>query len=183
MLSQQAELADYDIQRDCSLVRPHLRQIVSFHPPVFRWAHEEKAFWEEFGRIQKEAGIPLEYRENHKHTDACHVYGFHDLRPAFVTLNAETLTADALQSLMQHRSYLTTQRYINMARQLTRAVDGLHVPEALRAAKYGGGGVVQSILSRWYSNAAIRLFWSALFTAFFSSGTQSRKPPFTKRRS
>lgn len=108
---------------------------MSFNPLVFRWAHEEKALWEEFGRIQKKAGIRLECRQNHKHTDACHVYGFHDLRQAFATMNAETLTADALQALMQHRSYLTTQRDINMARQLNRAVDGLN---AIRAP--GGEG-------------------------------------------
>ena len=29
-------------------------------------------------------------------------------------MNADRLSADALQSLMQHRAYQTTQRYINM---------------------------------------------------------------------
>jgi len=41
----------------------------------------------------------------------------------------------ALQKLMRHKSYLTTQRYINMADQLTTAVSVLHVPEKLRKAQ------------------------------------------------
>jgi len=49
-------------------------------------------------------------------------------------MNAATLSADALQSLMQHRDYQTTQRYINLARQLNPAVANLYVPEFLRAA-------------------------------------------------
>jgi integrase len=56
-------------------------------------------------------------------------YGFHDLRRAFATMNAATLTPDALQALMQHKDYQTTQRYINMARQLKPAVENLYVPK------------------------------------------------------
>lgn len=51
-----------------------------------------------------------------------------------LTTHAETLTADALQALMRHKSYQTTQRYINMARQLNRAVDALHVPDVRKNA-------------------------------------------------
>ena len=61
-------------------------------------------------------------------------YGFHDFRRAFATMNAATRSADALQSLMQHRDYQTTQRYINLARQLNPAVANLYVPKFLRAA-------------------------------------------------
>ena len=50
----------------------------------------------------------------------------------FATMNADRLTGDALQALMRHKSYQTTQRYINMTRQLDQAVQGLHVPEVLR---------------------------------------------------
>src|SRR5712692_8587995 len=57
----------------------------------------------------------------------CHVYGFHDLRRAFVTLNAEKLTPDALQALMRHKSYQKTQVYINLAQQMDAAVASLHV--------------------------------------------------------
>jgi hypothetical protein len=48
------------------------------------------------------------------------------------------LTADALQKLMRHKSYQTTQRYINMASQLDEAVAQLHVPEVLKE-KSGAG--------------------------------------------
>jgi len=60
-----------------------------------------------------------------------YLYGFHDLRRAFATVNTETLTTDSLQALMRHKSYITTQRYINMAHQLIRSMDGLHVPAVL----------------------------------------------------
>ncbi len=36
------------------------------------------------------------------------------------------------RSLMRHKSYTTTQKYINMARQMDAAVASLHVPEVLR---------------------------------------------------
>lgn len=75
--------------------------------------------------------INLPCREKREHNDACYLYGFHDLRCAFATQNALRLTPDALQALMRHKSYLTTKRYINMARQLDGAVEQLHVPEFL----------------------------------------------------
>jgi hypothetical protein len=49
-------------------------------------------------------------------------------------MNADKLTPDALQALMRHKSYQTTQFYINMTRQMDAAVAGLHVPEVLRGA-------------------------------------------------
>jgi site-specific recombinase XerD len=49
-------------------------------------------------------------------------------------MNADKLTPDALQALMRHKSYSTTQVYVNMARQMGAAVAGLHVPELLRSA-------------------------------------------------
>jgi len=33
---------------------------------------------------------------------------------------------------MRHKSYTTTKRYINMARQIDAAVDKLYVPDFLR---------------------------------------------------
>jgi hypothetical protein len=48
-------------------------------------------------------------------------------------MNAARLTPDSLQAMMRHRSYQTTQLYINMTRQLEEAVRQLHVPEILRA--------------------------------------------------
>ncbi len=59
-------------------------------------------------------------------------YGFHDLRRAFATMNADELTPDTLQALLGHKSYQTTQRYINTARQMDAAVASLHVPEVLK---------------------------------------------------
>ena len=46
--------------------------------------------------------------------------------------DAETLTGDALHAFMRHKSYQTTQRHINLASQLNRAVEAIHVPDVLR---------------------------------------------------
>jgi integrase len=109
-----------------------LRLRCTFSPVVFPWHHNERTLYVEFAHIQEVAGIRLACLEEHKHTRYCHVYGFHSLRRAFATMNADELSADQLQKLMQHKSYLTTQKYINMARQMNPAVHKLHVPEVLR---------------------------------------------------
>lgn len=119
------------------VVIEHLRKVVSFDPRVFAWNHNRRTLHATLMRLQKAAGIHLPCSEDHEHTDYCHVYGFHDLRRAFATMNADKLTADALQALMRHKSYQTTQVYINMARQMDAAVASLHVPEVLKA-KTGG---------------------------------------------
>ena len=93
--------ADNKAKRD-ELVRlhpvliDHLPTIACFEPMVFTWNHHNTTLWCEFERIQQAAGIHLDYREDHQHTPGGHVYGFHDLRRAFATVNAESLTADAL---------------------------------------------------------------------------------------
>ncbi len=115
------------------VVVEHLRKIVDFGPVVFAWLNSDALRYREYGRIQDAAGIHLPCPEKHEHTDACYRYGFHDLRRAFATMNADKLTGDALQALMRHKSYQTTQRYINMARQLDGAVEALHVPKVLRS--------------------------------------------------
>lgn len=66
-----------------------------------------------------------------KHNAKCGLYGFHDLRRAFAICNADRLSADALQAMMRHKSYQTTQPYINMANQLNRAANELFVPDVL----------------------------------------------------
>jgi integrase len=114
------------------VVIEHLRKLTFFDPHVFPWNHNERTLWTEFARIQEAAGIDLPCREEHQHGRYCHLYGFHDLRRAFATMNADKLTPDALQALMRHKSYLTTQKYINMARQMDAAVAGLHVPDVLK---------------------------------------------------
>lgn len=111
----------------------HLKKLPGFSAFIFPWNHDERGLYKEFATIQKAAGVELPCSKQHKHGVGCHVYGFHDLRRAFATVNAPKLTADALQGLMQHKSYLTTQRYINMAKQLDEAVAVLTVPDVLRA--------------------------------------------------
>jgi integrase len=114
------------------VVMEHLRKLTHFGPKVFPWNHHERTLYDEYARIQEAAGIHLPCRAEHEHTRLCHVYGFHDGRRAFATMNADKLSADALQPLMRYKSYATTQKYINMARQMDDAVKVLHVPEVLR---------------------------------------------------
>lgn len=114
------------------VVIDHLKKLGSFEPTVFPWPHNRRTLDAELDRIQGEAGINLPCRRKHKHTPACHLYSFHDWRRAFATMNAPRLSADALQALMRHKSYLTTQVYINMASQIDDAVNVLHVPDVLR---------------------------------------------------
>jgi integrase len=115
-----------------SVVVDHLRKLTGFSHEVFPWHYNNRTLYYEFNRIQKAAGIHLSCQGDHEHTEACHVYGFHDLRRAFATMNADKLTADALQALMRHKSYQTTQVYINMARQMDQTVASLHVPDVLK---------------------------------------------------
>ncbi|HEY7423253.1 MAG TPA: site-specific integrase [Gemmataceae bacterium] len=111
-----------------------LRKLAGFDPYIFPWNHNERTLYDEFARIQEAAGIklPCKTRGDHEHNRHCYVYAFHDLRRAFATMNADKLTPDALQALMRHKSYQTTQKYINMARQMDKAVASLHVPDVLR---------------------------------------------------
>ena len=44
-------------------------------------------------------------------------------------MNAERMTAYALQAMMQHKDHATTRGYINLARQLRPAMENLFVPE------------------------------------------------------
>jgi integrase len=116
------------------IVIEHLKKIACFDPYVFPWNHYKTTLYEDFHAIQEAAGIRLHCPRHHEHTPACHAYGFHDLRRAFATLNADRLTPDALQALMRHKSYSTTQRYIAIAHQMVEAVESLHVPEVLKKA-------------------------------------------------
>ncbi len=103
------------------IVVEHLRKLPAFEPVVFPWDHARRRLYDVFLDIQEAAGVhPGGPRER---------YGFHDLRRAFATMNADKLTTDQLQALMQHKSYATTQGYINMARQLNPAVATLYVPQ------------------------------------------------------
>lgn len=66
------------------------------------------------------------------------MYGFHDFRRAFATVNAARLKPEVLQRLMRHMSYQTTQKfYINPTSQMQDAVTDMPIPDALRR-KPGG---------------------------------------------
>jgi len=113
------------------IVIEHLKPLGDAEFPL-RWPLTKRRLWTEWQRIQKKAGIHLQCIGDHEHTDSCHVYGFHDFRRAFATNNAAHLKPETLQKLMRHRSYTTTLRYINMARQVDHAIDAIVVPEVLR---------------------------------------------------
>ena len=115
------------------VVVDHLRDLISEHPLVFRWCHDPRTLWVEFTRIQQKAGIHLPCPEAHKHTPSCHVYGFHDFRRAFATVNAPQMKPEVLQRLMRHKSYQTTQKcYINPTNQMQVAVSQMPVPASLQ---------------------------------------------------
>jgi integrase len=105
--------------------------------------------FEKSGAIQRAAKVKPEGRTG--------VYGFHDFRRAFATMNAETLTPDALQLLMQHKACTTTQKYINMARQLNPAVQKLYVPELARISHQpkGFGGMLAGLGFREQAGVAV----------------------------
>lgn len=118
----------------------HLKRILTFHQDeVFGWFDARKQLWLQFHAIQKAAGIKLtcSVAGKHKCTDACGYYGFHDLRRGYASVNAPNLTADALQKLMRHKSYTTTQRYIAMASPLEQAVERVtvHAPGSSEGAR------------------------------------------------
>jgi len=119
------------------VVVDHLRKLVGFSPFVFPWVLGKSALYKEWGRLQKLAGIHLVCHEEHNCTSACHRYGFHDLRRGFATLNDGRVTENELQKLMQHRSYSTTKKYINMGQRLNGAAAKLYVPDVLKAAHMG----------------------------------------------
>jgi integrase len=130
------------------VVVEHLRKLIDFDSPlVFFWPNHRRTLWEDFYRLQEAAGIARRAPAPPRAKDAqggrkrkgprrkpweAVPYGFHALRRAFATQNAKRLTPDALQTLMRHKSYSTTQRYINMASQLDDAVAKLHVPDFLK---------------------------------------------------
>jgi integrase len=109
------------------LVIQHLSKLAGFSRQLFPWTTDRRQLYNEFRRIQKAAGV--------KPTGKA-AYGFHDLRRSFATMNVDRMEGEALQALMQHRDYKTTQRYINIARQLKPAVANLYVPE-LKIAETG----------------------------------------------
>ncbi len=98
------------------LVLDHLKTVASFEPVVFPWYHNRRTLQVQFHRIQRAAGLSKPW------------YGFHDIRRAFATMNADRLSANELQAMMRHSSPATTQGYINMAKMLNRTAEKLDVP-------------------------------------------------------
>ncbi len=109
------------------LVIEHLRKLAAFEPKMFPWHRRRGKVFEQFGLIQAAAGVKPAGKDR---------YGFHDIRRAFATMNADRMTGDALQALMQHKSYTTTQKYIYIGRQLNPTVQNLFVPN-LKTAMEG----------------------------------------------
>jgi integrase len=102
------------------IVIEHLKVLkAAFTNQVFPWGLSREMLWTQFQRLQKAANVKPTKKT---------WYGFHDVRRGFATYNADRMTADALQALMGHKDYSTTQRYINMARQLNPTIQNLHVP-------------------------------------------------------
>lgn len=121
------------------IVIEHLEPLRSFDSLVFSWDRHRRALYFDLERIQTAAGIHLPCPDagTERHGDctpACHLYSFHDERRAFATNNEGRVSPETLQKLMRHRSYATTQGYIQMARKLNPAVDDLHVPAIPRVA-------------------------------------------------
>ena len=61
----------------------HVHKIKHFRPILFSWYHCSRSLHNEFIRIQQSEDIHLDCYEAHVHTDACHAYGFYDLRWVF----------------------------------------------------------------------------------------------------
>jgi integrase len=110
------------------VVVDHLRKMPGFDLRMFPWNYNLRTLYVQFARLQEAAGIHLSCQGDHEHTRYCHVYGFHDLRRSFATMNADKLGTLALQTLMRHKSLSTTMKYVNMAHQMDEAVASLHVP-------------------------------------------------------
>lgn len=102
------------------LVLEHLAQVKSFGPHLLPWPLPRRKLWDIFHQIQDQAGV--------RKRDGAY-FGFHDLRRGFATMNADRMSADALQAIMRHRDYGTTKRYINLARQLNPATRDIFVPQ------------------------------------------------------
>ena len=114
----------------------HVKAVVGFAPVVFEWPHDYRTLWLEFHAIQRAAGIHLACRDADRHecTETCHVYGFHALRRAYATFNADTMPAPVLQRKMRHQSFTTTLGYIDLANKMKAAAEKVYVPDFLTKA-------------------------------------------------
>ncbi len=101
----------------------HLRRVEHFRDEVFTWDADLKALYAEWHRLQEFAGVAS-------------AHGFHDLRRSFASWNVDRMSGESLQRLMRHKTYATTQLYINLANKLNAAAADVFIPTpALRAAR------------------------------------------------
>ena len=123
---------DRDYLPEAALVL--VRSVAGFEPLVFFWPHHRRTLDLEFKQIQQaaEINLPCPQAGNHECTDACHLYGFHALRRAYATLNADSLPAPVLQKKMRHRSFTTTLRYIALADKMKKSSEKVYVPDFLQ---------------------------------------------------
>ncbi len=111
------------------VVVEHLRKLPGFSERLFHIEKDRRFLYAEFARIQEKAGIHLPCDEDHEHTDACHVYAFHDLRRGFATENAMDLQPLELKNLMRHKDMKTTMGYIDFAKALAGRRTKVKVPD------------------------------------------------------
>jgi integrase len=111
------------------VVVDHLRKLQGFTERLFHIDQDKRFLYCEFAKIQDAAGIHLECDEDHQHTDACHQYGFHDLRRGFATENAMELQPFELKHLMRHKDIKTTMGYINLAKAMASKRTKVKVPD------------------------------------------------------
>lgn len=117
------------------VVVAHLKQIQDIGQGVFEWPLGERALLDEFHRLQREAGIHLDCRDDHEHTATCHVYGFHSLKKACGTLNAARLPEAVLGAFMRHSSPEVTRKYYqNREGVLDGCLAGMYVPKSVSQA-------------------------------------------------
>jgi integrase len=102
----------------------------NFADRPLEWKKSRRTLYVPFTELQTLAGIDLHCEEDHQHTKACHVYGFHDFKRAFATNNASTLSSAQLQRLMKHSEFSTTQGYIDYAKVMTERPN-VFVPDVL----------------------------------------------------
>lgn len=115
---------------------PLLRDLFDVRKPgdgrVFPWNHCIPTLDRTLVRIQQAAGIHLPCREEHEHTDRCHVYGFHSFRYAHATYNGGRVPDRDLQEQMGHASFNTTLRYIKYASTHQERSYDAYVPDSIK---------------------------------------------------
>ena len=101
-------------------------------PRVFPWNYADKSLSRTLECIQQAAGIYLPCREDHEHTPACHLYGFHSFRYAHATYNFGRVSDRDLQEQMGHATFTTTRRYIKYAETHQQREYDVYLPESLK---------------------------------------------------